>query len=50
MFKVVCLIMVGLYVGVSLVSTIIGESSLKRLAYLIQTCAFSVLLYYVWLT
>ena len=50
MFKVICLVIVGIYVGVSLTATIIHDTSAKRLIDFVQMCALSAVLYYVWLS
>jgi len=50
MFKLICLGIMGIYAGITLVAVIISDTSPKRLASFLQLCALSAVLYYVWLT
>jgi len=49
-FKVLCLVIMGIYVGITSVMVIVGDTSTKRLVNLLQVCVLGAVLYYVWLT
>lgn len=50
MFRMICLAIMGIYVGFMLLMVIIDDTPVKRLYDFVQLCALSAILYYVWLT